>query len=176
MNTSGLIHLVRGVRQYFVEYDVDAIVTVGRKERSKQTNQSHRSGAQRVVFIPGDLGGRGGRLTGARSPGQNPRPLVTWEKLALVSIWAVDGEHPHDEEKQLAAVEDLFEWTVRAVQNVARADALWGSVTWTTSPVELAFGWELLVELTHSGPLFDVASEVVRPLPVIRPLPLKETG
>src|SRR5450432_2740080 len=142
MTTSGLLYLVREVRRYFEDNDVDAVVTIGRRERTKQINHAIH-GAQRVVFIPGDLGGRGGRRTATRSPGQNPRPLVTWEKLVLVSIWAVDHQNPHDEEAQLAALEDLFEWVVRAVQYVARADAMWGAITWTTTPVELTYGWEL---------------------------------
>lgn len=166
MNSSGLVYLVRGVRTFLDAQNAGAEVRVGMRERTKQINQG-RNGANRVIFTPGDLQGNGGAITGAHKPGGNPRRLYTWEKISSVSIWASDPNNPRDEECQIEAVERLFELTVAAVHAVARNDARWGSVKFTTSPVEMIFGMEILAELTHHGPLFDLTSEVVIPTPAL---------
>jgi hypothetical protein len=168
-NRSGLVELVKNVRTYFTDHRVTAHVSLGWRERTKSINQGPGC-ANRVVFTPSDPSGRGGRITksfGNRGPGANPRPLVTWERFVVVSIWGADGTKPHDEEAQIEAVETLFEWTIRAVQAFAAADATWGDPTWTTSPIEHAFGRELLVPLTHRETFFDVENPVVTPTPIV---------
>ena len=168
-NKSGLVALVKSVRPYFAAHGVTATVSLGWRERTKSINEGI-GGANRVVFTPSDPGGRGGRITksfGNRGPGGNPRPLICWERFVVVSIWAADGTKPHDEEAQIEAVETLFEWTVRAVNAFAAADATWGDPTWTTSPVEHVFGRELLVPLVHREAFFDVENAVVTPTPQI---------
>jgi len=50
---------------------------------------------------------------------------------------------------------------------VGLADIVWGKVRWIQPPVEWAFGLELLVQLVHRGPLFDVFEDHAFPSPVV---------
>lgn len=169
---SGLLALVAGVQAYLSARGVTANVSLGWKQPTKQINQG-TGRANRIVFIPSDPGGKGGKILATQQPGQrrfgtptfdvDARALYDWERQLLVSVWAADGESPHDESKQIEAVEDLFEWTMRAVHYVAKNNARWGDVNWTTSPVEHQFGRELRAGLTFRHPMFDVESELVYP-------------
>jgi hypothetical protein len=172
---SGLASLVAGVQAYFTANAVTAAVSLGWKQPAQQINQG-TGRANRVVFIPSDPGGKGGKLTATQQPGHRmigdpveatARALLTWERYVVVSVWAVDGTDPHDEAKQIEAVETLFEWTLRAVHSVAHNDARWGDVAWTTSPVEHVFGRELRAGLTYRHPMFDAPVGVVIPTPQI---------
>lgn len=162
--SSGLIAMVASVQAFFAARSIGANVSLGWKEASKQVNQG-TGRANRVVFIPSDPGGRGGTIGPAQQPGQrrfgtapndvSTRALFTWERLLTVSVWAVDTTAPNDESKQIEAVEDLFEWTVRAVQAFAQNNARWGDVSWLASPIERQFGRELQAALVFRHPLFD---------------------
>src|SRR5581483_465297 len=128
--------LVTTVQQYFTAQGITAKVDFGRKARDKVVNQGP-GGANRVVFMPGDPGGSAGKISGARqNVGQNPRPILTWEKLLTVSVWAVDTSDPANELLQFAAVEALFEATVAAIRSCAHADGRIGDPKWTTPPIE----------------------------------------
>lgn len=173
MINSGVVALVASVRAYFEARDVTANVALGWREPTKQINQGPGR-ANRVVFIPSDESGKGGKLAPTQQPGAryfgNPpdttaRALYTWERQLVVSVWAVDGANPHDEALQIEAVEDLFEWVVRAVHAFAHNDARWGDVVWTTEPVEHQFGRELRASLTFRHPLFDTETGVAYPTP-----------
>lgn len=185
---SGVVALVGGVQSYFAARSVTAAVSLGWKQPTAQVNQG-TGRANRVVFIPSDSSGRGGRLSqdglqpGARyfGPPASPadttvRALWTWERSLVVSVWAVDTTDPHNEAKQIEAVEDLFEWTVRAVHYFAHNNARWGDVAWTTSPVEHSFGRELRAALTFRHPLFDTETGVAYPTPAITPVLSGESG
>jgi hypothetical protein len=169
--------LVKGVRAFFVDHDVTAVVTAGFRERHRQTQGPGR--ANRVVFIPGDpTSGRAGKLGPVKNAGprdvfsnEDPtvrvgtvRSIADWDRTLTLSVWGYDGDAPGDELAQLAAVTDLFEWTMRALSYVRQADILVGDVTFTL-PGERApaFGQELLVGLTLSHPLYDVPRDVVIP-------------
>lgn len=170
--TSGLTALVNGVRSYFTGAGLTANVSVGWKEAAKQVNQG-TGRANRVVFVPSDLGGRGGTLTAVQQPGQRNfgtptvdtavRALQDWERTLLVRVWAVDSTSPNDEEKQIEAVETLFEWTIRAVQSFAKNNGRWGAVEWLAAPIERQFGRELQAELVYRHPLFDAPQVVIFP-------------
>lgn len=166
---SGLVALVTDVRAYFVEHEVTAKVSLGWKERTKQINQGPGR-ANRVVFTPSDDSGRGGKIVAAKQPGNHPvknelgaieghvRPLRNWERIVVVSVWAVDAtdaQSLQDEEKQIEATETLFEWVLRAVHQSVHVNGQWGDVIWTTDPVEHLFGRELRVSLLFSHPLYD---------------------
>lgn len=162
--------LVAAVQAYFDANDVSANVVFGVRELTKQINQGP-NGANRVVFSP-DPNGDGGTILPPRlkaSGGQagSPRPIVTWEKLLIVSIWAVDTSDKDNELLQFVAVENLFESTVQAVRSYAHADITWGSPKWTTSPVELLFGKEIRVPLRFRGALFSLPNDVRNPTPVV---------
>lgn len=173
---SGLVALVTNVQSYFTSRSVTANVSLGWKQPTKQINQG-TGRANRVVFIPSDTSGRGGKLVGTQQPGPRAfgsptqdtsvRALYDWERELLVSVWAVDTSNPHDEAKQIEAVEDLFEWTVRAVHYAAHNNARWGAVNWTTEPVEHSFGRELRAGLTYRHPLFDTEVGIAFPTAAI---------
>lgn len=169
MIKSGLVAMVESVREYFVDRNVTAHVSLGWKQPTQQINQGF-GGANRVVFIPSDPSGKGGSLGGAAQPGDrrigtdtSVRSLYNWERFVVVSVWAVDSSDPADEAKQIEAVESLFEWTVRGVHAFAANNARWGDVAWTTSPVEHVFGRELRAGLVFRHPIFDTPAVVVRP-------------
>ena len=169
---SGLTALVDSVRTYFEARNVTANVSIGWKEASKQVNQG-AGRANRVVFIPSDPSGRGGKLVGAHQPGMRTfgsptkdasvRALYTWERQLVVSVWAVATDAPNDEERQVEAVENLFEWTIRAVHAFAFVNAQWGDVNWLAAPIERQFGRELQAGLIFRHPMFDTPAEVVYP-------------
>jgi hypothetical protein len=173
---SGLVALRGAIESYFTTRGVTATVALGWKQPTQQINQGP-GGANRVVLIPSDPSGKGGRLVGAQQPGPRvfgpqsdgltARSLYTWERFVVVSVWAVDATDPANEPKQIEAVEDLFEWTVRAIHAFAHNDARWGDVAWTTSPVEHAFGRELRAGLTFRHPLFDGPTGIAYPVPEI---------
>lgn len=173
--SSGLTKLVSDVRTYFAGAGVTANVVIGWKEAAKQDNQGPGR-ANRVVFVPSDPQGRGGNVTvpGPQQPGMrsfgNPvdtaaRALGDWERLLTVHVWAADTTAPNDEEAQIEAVEDLFEWTLRAVHSSAKNNARWGAVDWLVSPVERQLGRELRAQLTFRHPLFDAPQTLIFPQP-----------
>lgn len=179
VHRSGLIALSDGVRAYFAQNEVPAEVTkVGLKYRTFRVNQGP-GGGSRVCIIPGEFDGdlapkpaRFGKLKKPRhnaTEDGNPRALAWWEKPFTVSIWGVDLTDLGDEEKQLQATEDLFELTVRALraafdpvtqQPVGLADIVEGPVVLNRKEVERNFGFELLAQFTHNGPLFDSEVEI----------------
>lgn len=176
---TGLPHLVRGVKDYFTLYSVDAEVRIGMRERPKQINQGP-GGANRVVFQPGDDAGNAGLLSAPMYPGEDsilsgdqlvvdtsrPRPLSNWEELTTCYVWGVDidtGDALADEERQYIATRDLFQWVRRAVYDVAEADIVMGAVRWAITPIEHRFGFELAAQIVYRSPLIDVESELRHP-------------
>jgi len=92
------------------------------------------------------------------------RALFNWERICVVSVWAVDTSNVDDEEKQIEATETLFEWVLRAVQRQAQMTAQWGDIIWTPNKAyERAFGRELRASLVFKHPMFDVPTETVYP-------------
>lgn len=185
---SSLIALANGARAFFVAHSVSAVVTpVGQKQRFRVINQGP-GGGSRVVFMPGavDASGAlksydGGSLMSPKINRVNPRPLVHWDRINTISVWGVNAASPQDEELQLAATEDLFEWVVRAVHNavdpgtgspVGLANVVWGDVMWTTPPMDGAFGKELLVTFRHNAVLFDTPIDTTTPQPSVARNPL----
>lgn len=170
---SGVAALVKGVQDYFVEFGEGTSVVFGYRERAKQINQGVGM-ANRVIFLPGDPNGAGGKLAPTpRDVGRrelydgnvhvaNIRPLASWERQLSISIWGVDKFAIRDELAQAVAAEDLFELVVRAVESFTGAGGMnvaWGAVTWTVAK-ENTFGTELIVGLALAHPLMGVPEEV----------------
>ncbi len=171
---SGVAAIVAGVQDYFANVGDGTSVVFGYRERTKQSNQGVGM-ANRVIFLPGDPNGSGGKLAPTpRDVGRRQledddgnrvadiRPLASWERQFSISIWGVDKTAPRDELAQAVATEDLFEKTVRAVEGFTGAGGMnlaWGAVTWTL-PKENTFGTELLVGLALAHPLLDAPEEV----------------
>jgi hypothetical protein len=178
MISSGLLYVSRQVRAYFQANDVPATVAkVGRTYRTFELNQS-AGGGSRVVFIPGTFSGEDepktvdfGELGGPSNHASvvNPRELWQWSKTFTMSIWgAPDITSPSDEELQYERTEDLFEWTMRALQNSVGGQAdieRTPKVFIRGPPGESGFGVEFLVVATHDGPLFDVTMPLAFPGP-----------
>lgn len=178
-NTSGILALANGMRAYFALTGPPNIVVTpcGWTQRPRIINQG-TPGANRILLIPGKepgaAAGAGGILTRDSRPSTtNPRALVTWRKDVTMSVWAVDTTDLHNEELQIAAVENLLELAVRAahsavtLRNVGLAAIEWGAVRYTIPPSEMAFGKEILVEFVHKCPLFDATVETAHPQPIL---------
>lgn len=175
--------------------DATVLVTFG-KERWKQLNQGGDKRANRVLFIVGAEDGKGGKYTksfGVRGPGparrvtpapplshttpynptlvgSDPRPIIGDDGTYLVSTWAIgstDRATRSAEEDTIIAEQNLFEWTVRAVQRVARAGAIWEEYEWNTDPKENRFGIERLSTLTLKGVYYDIEHDLAFPTPVV---------
>ena len=171
---SGVSALVANVQAYFLAVGDGTSVVFGYRERAKQSNQGLGQ-ANRVIFLPGDPGGAGGKIAPSpRDVGRRElddenqvhvatiRPLASWERQFSISIWGVDKCAPRDELAQAAATEALLEQTIRAVEQVSGAggpNVAWGAVTWTVAK-ENTFGTELLVGLALTHPLLDAPEEV----------------
>lgn len=163
--------MVKHVQDYFTATSNTATVLFGRKELARQDNQGE-GGANRVVFSP-DPEGKAGKMSDGRLAGTqgSQRPLVTWERFLVISIWAV-GEDPEDELQSYAAFEDLFEATTQALRLFTKADMTLGDPGWVAPNVERAFGLAALVPLTIRGPLLSAAIKQVTPQPRIVKVPL----
>ncbi len=174
---SGFGVLVRSVQAYFAALSRKETVVFGYRERAKQINQSV-DGAGRVIFLPGDVQGAGGKLEPApRDVGRQDiddvhgnrvaqiRPLASWARQFTISIWGFDATGPRDELLQAEAAEALFELVVQAVEQVTHAggpNLAWGATTWTV-PKENTLGAELLVSVLLTHPLMEAPDEVAFP-------------
>lgn len=183
-NTSSLIALANGVRVYMKAVNPAVVVGVtGWKQRSQQLNQG-TPGANRILFIPGDLQGRDGALERGRKPSSNPRTLLEWKRIVTMSVWAVDASSPanlDNDEAQIAAVENLLEQAIQAVHLAVDPDTKtavgagnihWGGVRWSVANQEMAFGREVLVDFQQSSVFFDRPNTVVYPTPSLQPTPI----
>lgn len=185
-NTSGILALVRGVREYFDENDVSARVEVGWTKRFRTDNQGP-GGGNRVVFIPGEdaaqpgapkilKGGVLDRNAPQNHVAYNPRMrALAWGHEPLtVCVWALDPERPQDEEAQIEATEDLFELTLQGIHNAVDPRTgsnagfanieEWGPMAWTLPPGEQSFGRERTFTFVLLVPYFDKSMEVAFPM------------
>jgi hypothetical protein len=183
----GLVALADSVRRQFEAQGVPAVVTrVGLAYRSLWATS-------RVVFIPGEFTGeatpkplREGRLTPPEhTKSDNPRELVTWERVCTAAILGVDKDNPADAQAQLEATSALQALTIRAMWNATDPSAAahglpgtrefgyagqaslvfeGGSVTRLYPPVIGGYGSEVLVVFMQRGPgAFDAAEDLVTP-------------
>lgn len=178
---SGLVQLVADVRAYLAEDDLGTEVRLGWKEATKQINQGV-GGANRVVFTPSDPSGKGGKLDAIHQPGPRDifettivggepvrrrvatvRGIYNCERVATVSVWAVDKTDPASEELQIEATETLLERTLRACRSSANANFVPGEITWLKPQQEHLFGREVVVAFVLRHPFFDRPNEVVFP-------------
>ncbi len=174
--TSAMAALVAGVTEYFAYTmgDTAPAVKFGFLERGKQAQGPGR--ANRIVFLPADLSGNAGKLAAPRDVGRQTvsednaptaevRPLLSWERVFAMSVWAYDGSAARDELVQFAAVEALLEKAAQALEQVHGAggpNVAWGGVTAVVTK-ENTFGAELLVSLQLIHPLMDAPVEIGTP-------------
>jgi len=176
-NTSALLALAANVRAWFAVQNPSVVVGVtGWKARFQHLNQG-KTGANRVLFIPGDPQGRDGPLSHGRQTCTNPRDLLQWDRQVFLSVWAHDASDPSNDEAQIAAVENLLEQTfqgvIRAEVNGVgypsrQAGAIhWGRLIWTVNNAELTFGREVLIDFALKSTFFDIPFATVVPTPVV---------
>lgn len=178
---SGLKALMDGVQAYFVAHEVSATIDFGARALPRQDNQGP-GGANRVVFVPFDPNsGDGGRIGQPYLAGERDimdefapelrvaatRGIGEWERTMMVSVWAFDPTAPTSELAHALLVEDLVEWTKRAVDYAGGSNVTWGATKWTV-PKERFFGLEVRIGFVFSHPLYDVPDDVGFPDPDIR--------
>lgn len=166
---SGLRTLVQGVQSYFTAQSITAAVAAGWKARTFQLNEGPGL-ANRVVFMPGDEAGNMGELTQPRLKSSSPRCLRQLHEIITVSVWAADTSSPvalEDELLQQDAVENLLEVTFQAIQSIALADWIAGTMRETRPGGEMAFGRERLFQFVLREEFFDVTLVRVFPAPAI---------
>lgn len=192
-----LIALADGMRVYFQQNNVPAVVApVGWRYRQFNINEGP-GGGSRVCLIPGkidpsspgvpkvieagrfgdpQLQGPGPRMGGPMSGAGNPRHLAAFYKIVSLSIWAVDTSDTSNDELQLAALENLLDWTYQAMHNavdpvtgqaVGLADVELTDAVWTLPPVDRAFGRELVAYFELHTPIFDAPVGVTTAQPAI---------
>jgi hypothetical protein len=179
---SGFTHLVNGVRAYFADQEIGAVVAYGLKAWWRQDNQGP-GGASRVVFILGEFHGekelRSRAYGRIHSPfahntqnfigtagGFVPRELAGWTRPAAVAVWAApDLIAPSDELLQNEQTEILLEQVLAAVRTAQMADCFvkgW-DVERITPPLERGFGEALCCNFELRGPLFYPATDTATP-------------
>jgi|HubBroStandDraft_6_1064221.scaffolds.fasta_scaffold10345_3 hypothetical protein len=188
-NRSGIAGLVRGVREYFRIRGETTAIHLSWKARDRKDNAGP-GGANRVIFIPGEFDAAtgepkalpAGRLT--RDAPMNfasvdPRvgPLLWWQYPATCAVWAVDPEHPQDDERSIEFVEALVELTIQGIHNAVDPETCtpagfaniieWGDAAWTRPPQEAAFGKELCFGFTLLVPMLAAPVGIAYPSPVV---------
>jgi hypothetical protein len=183
---SGLVALADSVRSQFAAQGVTAEVSpVGLAYRSLWAKS-------RVVFIPGEFDGsetpkalNEGRFTPPEhTKSDNPREIVTWERLCTAAILGVDTDNASDAQAQIVAAETLVELTVRAMWNAvdpaAAANGMAGTKEYGLAgqaslsfeggstkrlypPVIGGYGAEVLLVFTQKGPFFDAPIRTLTP-------------
>lgn len=161
-----IAHIHTLVAEHFLSAGVDARVVYGWTEHGKQINQGPR-GANRVVFRPGDDGGKAGQIGPPIRTTTAPRTLATWSTYLDVFVWASDPNLPGDEAAQVGATVCLFEELFRAVHTLYSGYYRFGDPRWVVSPTEYAFGRELRVGLTLHIPIRDAANPQATPTPAL---------
>ncbi len=169
---------IGAVREYLEARRVVAQVLFGRRERARRVNQG-AGGANRIVFQPGDDGGRLGQIGPVHQPGPrdiaagiSARSLANLSAVYTVYVWAsapassggASQSRTRDELADFEAAEDLLQWTVRAVHWAFDGHSQWGELSVVPEPVELANGVELKASLTVGFPLYDTPNTRVFPV------------
>lgn len=146
-------------------------VVFGRREPTKQINQG-TGRANRVVFMPGDPGGKMGKYEVAKlrrnAFGQKQvRSLFTVQEILTVYVWAVDAsgvDAPaqsaslNDEEKQYEACRLLHDFVLRAIYrstNVGHGSITLSDPQWVIDKTERVFGRELFFTITIEASVPD---------------------
>lgn len=175
---SALVQLYADVKSYVATKNAGTEVLFGLRERTMQINQG-TNGANRIVFVPGRLpNGEAGELLGVDGPGETidpvskgavPRALYLHGKIATLSVWAANTDNDPsasvDEAAQEQAIEQMFEWVLRAVRRsqAGAANVEWAAPRYNNTPIERRFGIELLAELVIGTQYFDDTPGIVFP-------------
>jgi hypothetical protein len=183
---SSFTHLVNGVRAYFADQELPAVIHYGLRAWWRQDNQGP-GGGSRVVFVLGEF--HGDKALRARAYGRihspfahttagllgtaggfNPREVAGWTRPAAVAMWAApDLNSPDDELLQNEQTENLLEQVLVAIRTVQMADCFvkaW-DIERVSPPQERGFGEALCCNFEMRGPLFYPATDTATPAAVL---------
>jgi hypothetical protein len=138
----------------FADEGTNVVNTFGWREPAKHVE------GPRIVWVPGDPGGRLGSVTGARNPGRNPRPLLTTNELFTVWISSADTTDIEDERKQYKACRALYDAFLRAVYLAAHGTFYVRDERWDTKRIERQHGATVRVVIELQAPVLDEVLEV----------------
>lgn len=115
----------------------------------------------RIVWAPGDPGGKVGTTTGARMPGRHPRSIATLNERFTITISAADPSQPDNEAAQYRAAWLLRLYWFRAVFLAAHGTFEIAEEQWLIDRKERRYGATLRITLVLQAAIFDMP-----PLPV----------
>ncbi len=141
--------LYERARARFAELSVDCDMHFGWQEPAK-----HRAG-DRIVWVPGDPGGRAGDVAPPRSPGGNPRPLATLNELVTVYVSSDDATAPESELAQYRATRTLFDLWYAVVRTTSPGVFRIEELFWDTSKNTRRRGTMLVCVLSVQSAVFD---------------------
>lgn len=119
---------------------------------------ARRTGAQRIVWVPGDDGDVGA-VTGAIKPGRNPRPLWTIGELCTVYVEAYDRASAENDLAQYRATRLLLDQFLRAVHHAAPGRVDVGRARWVDDKNERRAGAAIRLVIEVEAMVPDVELE-----------------
>lgn len=116
----------------------------GWREPGKQLNQG-TGGANRILLVPGDPGGKVGDIEGGKRPGRDPNGLATMVEVATLYLWSYDATDPTDARLQWRAARRLHDVVIPLCIRAFRGRWKQMAKTWLRSDLERPFGAEMQV-------------------------------
>lgn len=116
----------------------------GWREDWKQINQG-TGGANRIVMLPGDPGGKVGDLQKPSGPGRNPNPLAAMAELATILLWAYDATDPTSALLQWRAARRLHDVVIASCIRTYRGRWKQVGKQWVRPELERPFGAEMQI-------------------------------
>lgn len=120
-----------------------------------------RTGAMRVVWVPGDDKGDAGKIAPPRNPGGNPRSLGTLLESFTVYCEGVDASQPENERAQYEAARAVYDTWFRAVYLAAHGTYTVEKTEWLIDKKERRYGATIRVVCTVQAKIPDTASAVM---------------
>lgn len=148
--------LFEAVRDAGEALDPSLSVVFGAREPHKHVNQGEARAA-RVVFVPGDDGGKLGTYRSPRRSGGNPRAVFDELALCRVFVWAADRTDPRDELAQYRALRELREWVITTMRATAHGTFKLVGSRRVGEPSDVMFGAELVLDLEIEIPICESA-------------------
>lgn len=121
-------------------------------------NVDQHGDAPRIVWVP-----RGGPTSAPQGPGQNPRPLWTWEQRVEAHVWGRSTSPTATTADHFAAAEALLNALVASAHHVAHGAYRLGSAEWPVlNSQQMAYGRVVVAEFVFQVPLVDSTTGTAR--------------
>jgi len=153
---SAVDHLYEAIAWWFEARDREEVVLFGRRTATMAA-QAASGRAGRVCIVPGDDAGKAGKLgaaKGMRGP-SGRRSIYSLDELITIRVWGADSSQPSDERAQYRAVWNLYEDVMRAIRGARCGRISLGDPSWVTTPVELIYGAELVMQVMVESRIED---------------------